>query len=705
MLQSLFKKLFGDRNEKAMKELCPIVTEINNEYEKIKLLSDDELKAKTIEFKEKIENHTAETRKSIEDIKSKLRADDFEGDRLALSDDLDVLNETLDEEYETILDELLPEAFAVVKETSKRLVGKSWDASGYKVVWDMVPYDVQLIGGVVLHQGKIAEMATGEGKTLVATMPIYLNALTGRGVHVVTVNDYLAKRDSEWMGEIFKYHGLTIGCILNTMSPEERKIMYACDITYGTNNEFGFDYLRDNMATSLENRVQRVHNYVIVDEVDSVLIDEARTPLIISGSVGTTDQKFDDLNPKVERLLRKQTALVAQLVQEAETLLTTPGGNKSEAGKALLRASRGLPKNKRLIKLLNEPEYQKLLNSTELEYLRENAKYMPEIDEELYFAIDEKQNSIDLTEKGREELADGSSEGKEYFVLPDLSSGIGDIERDVTLSVEEKVRRKDVLYHRYGERSDRIHTLNQLLKAYTLFAKDDQYVITEDGKIAIVDEFTGRVLPGRRYSEGLHQAIEAKEKVKVERDSQTLATITLQNYFRLYKKISGMTGTAETEEGEFYEIYKLEVVVIPTNKPIIREDAEDAIYRTKREKYNAVIEKIKELQEMKRPVLVGTVNVEISETLSRMLKRQGIPHNVLNAKKHKSEAEIVGFAGQPGAVTIATNMAGRGTDIKLGKGVVDLGGLFVLGTERHEARRIDNQLRGRSGRQGDPEGF
>jgi len=702
MLQSLFKKLFGDRNEKAMKELWPIVTEINNEYEKIKLLSDDELKAKTIEFKQKIENHTAETRKSIEDIKSKLRADDFEGDRLALSDDLDVLNETLDEEYETILDELLPEAFAVVKETSKRLVGKSWDASGYKVVWDMVPYDVQLIGGVVLHQGKIAEMATGEGKTLVATMPIYLNALTGRGVHVVTVNDYLAKRDSEWMGEIFKYHGLTIGCILNTMSPEERKIMYACDITYGTNNEFGFDYLRDNMATSLENRVQRVHNYVIVDEVDSVLIDEARTPLIISGSVGTTDQKFDDLNPKVERLLRKQTALVAQLVQEAETLLTTPGGNKSEAGKALLRASRGLPKNKRLIKLLNEPEYQKLLNSTELEYLRENAKYMPEIDEELYFAIDEKQNSIDLTEKGREELADGSSEGKEYFVLPDLSSGIGDIERDVTLSVEEKVRRKDVLYHRYGERSDRIHTLNQLLKAYTLFAKDDQYVITEDGKIAIVDEFTGRVLPGRRYSDGLHQAIEAKEKVKVERDSQTLATITLQNYFRLYKKISGMTGTAETEEGEFYEIYKLEVVVIPTNKPIIREDAEDAIYRTKREKYNAVIEKIKELQEMKRPVLVGTVNVEISETLSRMLKRQGIPHNVLNAKKHKSEAEIVGFAGQPGAVTIATNMAGRGTDIKLGAGVVDKGGLFILGTGRHESRRIDRQLRGRSGRQGDP---
>ena len=702
MLKGLLKKVFGDRNEKALKELMPIVEEIKAEYEKIKLLSDEELKSKTLEFKEKIQSYTEETRNKIADINENLQADNFEGDRFKLYDELDELTEALDEEYETILDELLPEAFAVVKETTKRLVGKSWDAAGNKILWEMVPYDVQLIGGVVLHQGKIAEMATGEGKTLVATMPIYLNALTGRGVHVVTVNDYLAKRDSEWMGEVFKYHGLTVGCILNTMSPDERKTMYNYDITYGTNNEFGFDYLRDNMATSIENRVQRVHNYVIVDEVDSVLIDEARTPLIISGAVGTTDQKFDDLNPKVENLLRKQTSLVAQLVQEAEKLLTTQGGDRDEAGKALLRASRGLPKNKRLIKLLNEPEYQKLLNSTELVYLRENAKHMPEIDEELYFAIDEKQNSIDLTEKGREELAIGSAEGKEYFVLPDLSSGIGEIESDDSLSFEEKIKRKDELYHIYGERSDRIHTLNQLLKAYTLFVRDDQYVITEDGKIAIVDEFTGRVLPGRRYSDGLHQAIEAKEKVKVERDSQTLATITLQNYFRLYKKIAGMTGTAETEEGEFYEIYKLEVVVIPTNKPIAREDEEDAIYRTKREKYNAVIEKVKELQEQSRPVLVGTVNVEVSETLSRMLKRQGIQHNVLNAKKHKSEAEIVGFAGQPGAVTIATNMAGRGTDIKLGAGVVEKGGLYILGTGRHESRRIDRQLRGRSGRQGDP---
>ncbi len=704
MLQSLFKKIFGDRNEKAMKELWPIVDEINNEYETIKELSDDELKAKTLEFKGKIQDYTAETRKSINEINEKLRADDLDEDRTALYDDLDELNNTLDEEYESILDELLPEAFAVVKETSKRLVGKTWDAAGNKILWEMVPYDVQLIGGIVLHKGQIAEMATGEGKTLVATMPIYLNALTERGVHVVTVNDYLAKRDSEWMGEVFKYHGLTVGCILNTMDPEHRKEMYGRDITYGTNNEFGFDYLRDNMATSIENRVQRVHNYVIVDEVDSVLIDEARTPLIISGAVGTTDQKFDELNPKVERLLRKQTALVAQLVQEAEQILTSDDKKKKIdiAGVALLRASRGLPKSKRLIKLLNEPEYQKLLNATELEYLRENAKRMPEIDEELYFAIDEKQNSIDLTEKGREELAAGATEGLEYFVLPDLSSGIGEIESDTSLSFEEKARRKDKLYHLYGERSDRIHTLNQLLKAYTLFAKDDSYVITEDGKIAIVDEFTGRVLPGRRYSDGLHQAIEAKEKVKVERDSQTLATITLQNYFRLYKKIAGMTGTAETEEGEFYEIYKLEVVVIPTNKPIAREDAEDAIYRTKREKYNAVIEKVKELQAAKRPVLVGTVNVEVSETLSRMLKRQGVQHNVLNAKQHKSEAEIVAFAGQPGAVTIATNMAGRGTDIKLGAGVVEKGGLYILGTGRHESRRIDRQLRGRAGRQGDP---
>ncbi|MEN8192112.1 MAG: preprotein translocase subunit SecA [Bacteroidota bacterium] len=700
MLQGIFKKVFGDKNEKAMKDLWPMVDVINSEYEKITNLSDDELREKTNEFKEKIQSYTEETRNNIEEIKTKLKADSIEEDRNSLYDRLDDLKDELDHKYEEILDELLPEAFAVVKDTCRRLVGKSWDAAGTKVEWEMVPYDVQLIGGIVLHQGKIAEMATGEGKTLVATMPVYLNALTGRGVHLVTVNDYLAKRDSEWMGEVYKFHGLTVGCIINTMDPEQRKEMYGRDVTYGTNNEFGFDYLRDNMAISEENCVQRVHNYVIVDEVDSVLIDEARTPLIISGPVGNPDHKFYEMKPKVERLMRKQTALVAQLVQEAESILTSGNGDKEAAGKALLRAHRGLPKNKRLIKLLNEPEYQKLLNSTELEYLRENAKHMPEIDEKLYFAIEEKQNSIDLTEQGRDELSSGSNEGKDFFVLPDLGTEISYIENDESLTDERRIKLKDELYHLYGERSDRIHTLNQLLKAYTLFSKDDEYVVTDD-KIAIVDEFTGRVLPGRRYSDGLHQAIEAKENVKVERDSQTLATITLQNYFRLYKKIAGMTGTAETEEGEFHEIYKLEVVVIPTNKPITREDEEDAIYRTKREKYNSVIEKIKELKSEMRPVLVGTVSVEVSETLSRMLKRQGIQHNVLNAKKHANEAEIVAFAGQPGAVTIATNMAGRGTDIKLGAGVKEKGGLYILGTGRHESRRIDRQLRGRSGRQGD----
>ena len=504
------------------------------------------------------------------------------------------------------------------------------------------------------------------------------------------------------MGEVYKFHGLTFGCILNTMDPEKRREMYSRDITYGTNNEFGFDYLRDNMAVTKENCVQRLHNYVIVDEVDSVLIDEARTPLIISGPVGSTEHKFYEMKPKIDRIFRKQSGFVAQIVQEAEQILTSENGNHEKAGILLLRAHRGFPKNKKLIKLLGEPEYKKLMNSTELEYLRDNAKRMPEIDEELYFALEEKQNTIDLSEKGREELASGSNEGKDFFVLPDLGLEISKIENDESITPEKRLKKKDELYHLYSERSDRIHTLNQLLKAYTLFSKDDEYVITEDGKVAIVDEFTGRVLPGRRYSDGLHQAIEAKENVKVERDTQTLATITLQNYFRLYKKISGMTGTAETEEGEFFEIYKLEVVVIPTNRPITRSDEEDAIYKTKREKYNAVIEKIKELKDNKRPVLVGTVSVEVSETLSRMLKRQGIQHNVLNAKQHQKEADIVAFAGQPGAVTLATNMAGRGTDIKLGAGVVEKSGLYILGTGRHESRRIDRQLRGRSGRQGDP---
>jgi len=703
MISTLLKKIFGDKNTHALKELWPIVNQINEEFEKLKNLTDEELKAKTTQFKEYIQKETAELRNKIDELKNQLTQIQSAEEKHKIYDEIEELEKELDEKYEEILNELLPQAFAVVKETCRRLVGKSWEVAGNKITWDMVPYDVQLLGGIVLHQGKIAEMATGEGKTLVATLPLYLNALTGRGVHLVTVNDYLAKRDSEWMGEIFKFHGLTVGCILNTMDTEERIKQYQCDITYGTNNEFGFDYLRDNMAVSKDQCVQRGHNYAIVDEVDSVLIDEARTPLIISGPVEKTEHKFDEMKPKVERLFRKQANLVASIVKEAEQLLqSNDPKDREKAGILLLRAHRGFPKNKALMKILAEPENKKLLQQTELEFLRENAKRMPEIDEELYFAIDEKLNQIDLTEKGREELAQGSAEGKEFFVIPDLGTEISKLENDPNLTPEEKLRKKDELYHLYSERSDRIHTINQLLKAYTLFEKDVEYVVTEDGKIAIVDEFTGRILPGRRYSDGLHQAIEAKENVKVERDTQTLATITLQNYFRLYKKLAGMTGTAETEEAEFYEIYKLEVVVIPTNKPVIRVDEDDAIYRTKREKYNAIIEKIKELREQRRPVLVGTTSVEVSETLSRMLKRQGIPHNVLNAKQHQREAEIVAHAGQPGAVTIATNMAGRGTDIKLGAGVKELGGLYILGTERHESRRIDRQLRGRAGRQGDP---
>ncbi|MHC1737658.1 MAG: preprotein translocase subunit SecA [Ignavibacteriaceae bacterium] len=700
---NFIKKLFPDKKTKDASILQPIVDEIVVEYEKLKDLSDDQLKDKTAEFKQKIQDGTAEIRDRIDALNTRLQSDeDF--DRHQAYDDLDDLNDELNDKYEEILDELLPEAFAVVKDTCRRLVGRSWTVMGHKAVWDMVPYDVQLMGGVVLHQGKIAEMATGEGKTLVATLPIYLNALTGRGVHLITVNDYLAQRDSEWMGEIFRFHGLSIGVILNTMNPDQRKVMYNCDITYGTNNEFGFDYLRDNMAIDKEHQVQRGHNYSIVDEVDSVLIDEARTPLIISGAVDVDDQKFDEHKPRVERLFRLQSALVAKLIQDAEEILNSEGNSKDrrEAGILLFRAQRGLPKNKKLLKVYAEPAYKKLVQETEMEFLREKAKNMHVIDDELYFVIDEKNHSIDLTEKGREELAKGSREDKQYFVLPDLGFETSKFENDDTISREEKLKKKDTLYALYSERSDRIHTLHQLLKAYSLFDKDNEYVITEEGKIAIVDEFTGRVLPGRRYSDGLHQAIEAKENVKVERDTQTLATITLQNYFRMYNKLAGMTGTAETEEGEFFQIYKLEVVVVPTNRPMVRDDQDDAIYRSKREKYNAVIEEIDSLRKAGRPVLVGTTSVEVSETISRMLKRKGIPHNVLNAKQHQREAEVIAYAGQPGAITIATNMAGRGTDIKLGTGVKEKGGLYILGTERHESRRIDRQLRGRSGRQGDP---
>ena len=697
---NVIKKIFGDKHEKSLKLLWPVVEEINQEYEKLKQLSDDELRAKTQEFKNKINEFTAETRKQIDELKSKLQSDeDF--DRGTAYDELDGLNDKLDEEYEEILSQILPEAFAVVKSTCERLVGKSWTVVGNKITWDMIPYDVQLIGGVVLHQGKIAEMATGEGKTLVATLPVYLNALTGRGVHLVTVNDYLAQRDSEWMGEIYKFHGLTVGCILNTMEPRQRKEIYNRDITFGTNNEFGFDYLRDNMAIDKEGQVQRGHNYVIVDEVDSVLVDEARTPLIISGPVDVDDHKFMEMKPRIERVFKKQKNIVASMLAEAEKILDEQGATP-EAGVHIFRAFRGLPKNNKLMKILSEASNKKLMQETELEYLREKAKNMYIIDDELYFVIDEKNNSIELTEKGREELAQGSGMEKDFFILPDLGTEISKFENDPDLSEQEKIQKKDVLYSKYSEASERIHTLHQLLKAYTLFDKDVEYVVTEDGKIAIVDEFTGRVLPGRRYSDGLHQAIEAKENVKVQRDSQTLATITLQNYFRMYKKLAGMTGTAETEENEFFQIYNLEVVVIPTNKDCIRDDTDDSIYKTKREKYNAVIEKIEELKKEGRPVLVGTTSVEVSETISRMLKRKGVQHNVLNAKQHQREAEIVAHAGEISAVTIATNMAGRGTDIKLGAGVKDRGGLYILGTERHESRRIDRQLRGRSGRQGDP---
>jgi preprotein translocase subunit SecA len=630
-----------------------------------------------------------------------------------------------EQERETIrevLDEILPEAYAAVKETCRRLCGKKWKVVEHEIEWDMVPFDVQLIGGIVLHEGKISEMATGEGKTLVATMPLYLNALAGKGVHLVTVNDYLARRDCEWMGKIFEFLGLRAAFITNDMNPAQRREAYGADITYGTNNEFGFDYLRDNMAVRLEDQVQRGHYFAIIDEVDSVLVDEARTPLIISGPVEQNIEQYNEMKSRVERLINAQTQLVNKFVAESEKLLEEK--SDYEAGIKLLAAQRGAPKNKRLLKVLQEVGAKKLMRQVENDYLRD--KKMPEIDEQLYFAIDEKQHTIDLTEIGREHLAPHDAD---MFVLPDLSERLHEINTDENLSVDEKERRKEEVQKEYTVKSERLHSISQLLRAYSLFERDVEYVVS-DGKVLIVDEFTGRLMPGRRYSDGLHQALEAKESVKVEGETQTLATITLQNYFRMYYKLAGMTGTAETEASEFWEIYKLDVVVIPTNEPVRRIDYEDQIYRTKREKYNAVIDEIADMHSRKRPVLVGTISVEVSETLSRMLKRKGIPHKVLNAKYHKEEAEIVSRAGQPGAVTIATNMAGRGTDIKLGQGVVvhpncalvkadgrsDLCphldeyncyekvpcGLHIIGTERHEARRIDRQLRGRSGRQGDP---
>ena len=680
---NIITKIFGTKHERDVKKILPLMEQINEQFKTLSTLSTDELKSKTDEFKKRLED-----------------------------------GETLDD--------ILPEAYAVVKETCRRLVGTSWDVAGIETEWNMVPYDVQLIGGIVLHQGKITEMATGEGKTLVATLPTYLNALTGKGVHLVTVNDYLARRDSEWMGEIFKFLGLTIGCIQNEMTSAERVVEYNKDITYGTNNEFGFDYLRDNMAQSAEDRVHRGYNFAIVDEVDSVLIDEARTPLIISGPVKSTIHKrYGEMQPTVNTLVRKQTNLINERMAKAEKLLKTESQDDSyQAGQHLLAISRGAPKNKRFLKLVKEPGIKSLIDSVEADYLRDKKLY--EIDETLNYVIIERENSIDLTDFGRTQFP---PDIQELFTIPDLSIGLSEIEGDETLSVEEKTKKTDELYRLHGDRSEKVHSISQLLKAYALFEKDVEYVV-QDGKIMIVDEFTGRLMPGRRYSDGLHQAIEAKEKVTIEGESQTLATITLQNYFRMYDKLAGMTGTAETEAQELFDIYKLDVTCIPTNEAVRRLDFEDVIYKTRREKYNAIIDEITECHRQKQPVLVGTVSVDVSETLSRMLKRIKIPHSVLNAKHHQQEAEIVANAGQPGAVTIATNMAGRGTDIKLGQGIVkhqncalkdprsdeeicpyydELNckedvpcGLHIIGTERHDARRIDRQLRGRSGRQGDP---
>ncbi|MEW5796266.1 MAG: preprotein translocase subunit SecA [Candidatus Zixiibacteriota bacterium] len=655
-MKNLLTKIFGTKHDREVKRLTPTALEVNEHFAQLADLSEEQLRSKTDEFRK----------------------------RLADGEPLDAL---------------LPEAFAVVKEACRRHVGQTWSVAGISTEWNMVHFDCQLLGGVVLHEGKIAEMATGEGKTLVATLATYLNALTGRGVHVVTVNDYLALRDSEWMGQIYKYLGLTVGVIQNQMTNAERRQMYQCDITFGTANEFGFDYLRDNMAQRAEDRVHRGYNYAIIDEVDSILIDEARTPLIISGIVeaSTVHDRYREMKPTVSELARKQLALINEMMTKAEQLAESgKADDEFELGTLLLTVGRGSPKNKRLLKLLKETGMQKLKTEVESSYMRE--KKLHEIDDRLYYYMDEREHAIVITDLGTAQLPRAE---QLLFEIPDLSTMLSEIDGDMSLSEEERKKKTDEAYRLHAERSEKVHAINQLLRAYTLYEKDVEYVIQE-GRVMIVDEFTGRILPGRRYSDGLHQAIEAKEGVKIEAESQTLATITLQNYFRMYEKLAGMTGTAETEAGEFWDIYKLDVVVIPTNLPVIREDLDDEIYRTRREKYNAIIDEIVEKHNQGRPVLVGTVSVEVSETLSRMLKRTGIDHNVLNAKQHQREAEIVAYAGQPGAVTIATNMAGRGTDIKLGPGVVDKGGLHIVGTERHESRRIDRQLRGRAGRQGDP---
>jgi preprotein translocase subunit SecA len=677
ILTKIVTKLFGNKSEKDLKELKPYVGQINEVYEKFSSLSDDELKSRFNEIKNGLAIHVANTTKTLKAEKASRS---------------DLKKEVLKAE-QSYLDEHMIEIFAIIKDASRRLCGTKFTVIGQDMTWEMVHFDVQLIGGVVLHHGKITEMKTGEGKTLVSTLAIILNAMTGKGVHVVTVNDYLAERDSLWMGLLYEYLGLTVGCILNQMRSAERKEMYSRDITYGTNSQFGFDYLRDNMAVSPENQVQRGHYFAIVDEVDSVLIDEARTPLIISGQVDApTNQQYNEWKPSIERIIKKQTMLVNSLVNEAEEIFDT---DEHKAGVKLLMASRGAPKNKRLMKLYQKQGIKQLVHSTESEFIRD--KKMGEIDEKLYFSIEERSNVIDLSEMGREFL---SPSNPEHFVIPDIGEMFHEIENSDGLTHADILRKKDEAQSLHGERSDRIHSINQLLKAYSLFEKDVDYIVQE-GKVLIVDEHTGRVLHGRRYSDGLHQSLEAKENVVIEKETKTMATITIQNYFRMYEKLAGMTGTAATEAHEFMEIYKLDVVEIPTNRTIQRKDHEDMIYRSKREKYNATIIKIEELFQSGQPVLVGTTSVEESETLSRMLRRKKVPHNVLNAKQHQKEAEVVSRAGLKSAITISTNMAGRGTDIKLGDSVKELGGLFILGTGRHESRRIDLQLRGRAGRQGD----
>jgi len=739
-INKLLKRFVGDKAVKDIKEIQPLVDETNKVFNTMSAISNDELRKKATDLKSRIADYISEEEDRISELREKADQDDVSiTDRETYFEEIDKLTEASDEKLEEVLLEILPEAFATIKETARRFKdndfievtaskmdmdiaaerdsvvvegdkarwASTWNAAGAEIKWEMVHYDVQLIGGVAMHQGKIAEMQTGEGKTLVATLPVFLNALSGKGVHLVTVNDYLAKRDSEWMGPIFEFHGLTVDCIdKHRSNSEERRNAYKADITYGTNNEFGFDYLRDNMASDVDSLVQRKPHYAIVDEVDSVLIDEARTPLIISGPTPKGDEhEFDELKPKIQVLVNAQKKIFQGFLSDAKQKLkgiaegAPSKEDLTEGGLSLLRAYRGLPKNKALIKFLSEEGVRAQLLKTEGFYMQDNSREMHKADAELYFTIDEKSNGIELQPKGIE-LVGKNFEDENFFIMPDVGAEMADIENGAG-SDEEKLEKKQELMRDFGVKSERIHTINQLLKAYTMFEKDVEYVVM-DNKVKIVDEQTGRIMEGRRYSDGLHQAIESKENVKVEAVTQTYATVTLQNYFRMYHKLAGMTGTAETEAGEFWDIYKLDVVIIPTNRPIARDDRDDLLYRTKREKYNAVTEEVLKLKAQGRPVLVGTTSVEVSELLSKTLDMKGIQHNVLNAKMHQREAEIVAQAGNEGQITIATNMAGRGTDIKLSAEVKAAGGLAIIGTERHDSRRVDRQLRGRAGRQGDP---